>query len=304
MTVPNLHDLALPVLQFLARRGPTRLSEIISRVGSQLGLSEEDRSERIPSGQPRFDNRIGWALYELKTAKLVQQPSRAIYEVTAAGNEVLVAPPERIDGGYLRRFPAYAAAQEKRRFERVPDPRTSDQVSLDSTPHERIASAHQEIRQAVKNDLLDRILQKEPTFFEHLVLELLQAMGYGGSDRARARHTGKAGDEGLDGVIDEDKLGLDSIYLQAKRYQPGQNVSRPDLQRFVGSMQGKSATKGVFVTTSTFAGTAHAYVETVAQRVVLIDGDRLAELMYEHGVGVREEQVYALKALDENFFED
>ncbi|BAT57553.1 Mrr restriction system protein [Variibacter gotjawalensis] len=303
MTMPDFQEFMLPVLRSAAD-GEKRNADIADRVADELKLTQEEREQLLPSGRQRvYLNRLQWAKFYLMKAGLVAFPSRGKFVATEEGRAVLAANPPHIDRAFLMRYPAF------RKFEVNDDPEaevagtpTSSQPSLaTTTPEEQIESAVQSLQQALRSELLDRILDNSPAFFEQLIVDLLVAMGYGGSHKNAAMQLGRSGDGGVDGIINEDRLGLDRVYIQAKRYKDN-SVGRPDVQAFVGSLVGFGATKGVFVTTSTFSGQARDFVKHLAQRVILIDGNHLAELMIEHGVGVRVSRAVEFKRLDEDFF--
>ena len=237
----------------------------------------------------------------MKQAGLVEREKRGFFSITDAGREVLAENPERIDIGYLQRFPSFVKfrATKKKGDSKPVDPSTTDPVSL--TPSEGIEAAYLELRRTVESELLDRILQQTPEFFENLVVELLMAMGYGGEGYL-AESVGKSGDGGIDGIIHQDALGLDVVYVQAKRWDPSSSVGRPEIQKFVGTLSGKSATKGIFITTASYSVNVDEYLKTVPQQIKTVDGNQLVELMVRHGVGVREEGTYTIYRIDEDFF--
>lgn len=301
MPVPDFQTLMLPVLKFADSHGEHTLRQATDFLADEFSLSEEDRSQLLPSGlQPTFYNRVSWARGYLKQAGLLQTTSHNHLIISARGKEVLARNPSKIDMKFLEQFPEYLAFREKARP-------TKDQVPEDEetagslTPEESLESAYRRTRQELVGELLDLVSKCSPPFFEQLVVELLSNMGYGGSRADAARAVGRTGDEGIDGIIDEDRLGLDSIYVQAKRWID-KPVGRTDIQQFVGALQGKKARKGVFITTSRFTDEAVRYASSIDVRVVLIDGNRLAELMTDHNVGVSTVATYELKRLDGDYF--
>lgn len=305
MTIPDYQALMLPVLR-VAAQGATRVPEAADKIAAQLGLSEAERTEMLPSGRQRLlHNRIHWAKFYMGKAGLIDSPSRGIFVASEAGKTLLGKNPASINVETLKVYPAfvefYAAGKEASPSEVAATTAAADAAS---TPEEQIDAAHAVLHAALKADLLQRIAAQSPTFFERVIVDLLVAMGYGGSHENAAQRLGRSGDGGIDGVIDEDRLGLDRIYVQAKRYAPHVGVGRPEVQGFVGSLVGLGASKGVFVTTSTFSAPAIDFVRHLPQRVILIDGVRLAELMIEHGVGVRVSRTVTVKRLDEDFFEE
>lgn len=306
MAIPDYQSLMLPVLT-VAAEGETRVPAAAQVIANRLGLTEEEREEMLPSGKQRLlHNRIHWAKFYMTKAGLIDSPRRGVFVVSSAGRELLATNPVRIDVEMLKRFPAFVGFYSQA----GDDTATEEQgqaafaaAESDATPEEQIDAAYAVLFKALKADLLVRVLEQSPSFFERLIVDLLVAMRYGGSHADTARQLGKSGDGGIDGVIDEDRLGLDRIYVQAKRYAAGV-VGRPEVQGFVGSLVGLGATKGVFVTTSTFSKQAMDYARGLQQRVILIDGARLTELMMEFGVGVRASRVIEVKRLDEDFFSD
>lgn len=306
MAIPDYQSLMLPVLR-LAAVGETRVLDILDPIADEFGLSPEEREELLPSGRQRvLHNRIHWAKFYMSKAGLIATPARGRFVATEAGRALLSSNPAKIDVALLMREPAF------REFYRNESQATGDEdasqpsapIASATTPEERVDAAHQALNMALRNDLLDRIVQNSPAFFEQLIVDLLVAMGYGGSHKDAAAQLGRSGDGGVDGVINEDRLGLDRIYVQAKRYSPGNPVGRPEVNGFVGSLVGLGATKGVFVTTSTFSQPAKDFVKHLTQRVILIDGTDLANLMIEHNVGVRSYRVVEFKRLDEDFFSE
>src|SRR5579872_4735834 len=301
--IPDYQSLMLPVLE-VASKGETSVPLAADAIADRVGLSQSEREELLPSGkQHLLHNRVHWAKFYLSKAGLLESPRRGRFVISAAGRKLLSNPPERLDTKYLLSVPAfhdfYKSGQAAELEEAATQPDTSK-----STPEEVIEAAYKTARAALQAELLDRILQNSPTFFEGLIVDLLVAMGYGGSHRNAATQLGRTGDGGVDGVINEDVLGLDRVYVQAKRYGTGSSVGRPEVQAFIGSLVGLGASKGVFVTTSTFSTQATEFVSRIPQRVILIDGKRLTELMIEHGVGVRSSRVLEFKRLDEDFFSE
>jgi len=306
MAIPDYQTLMLPVLT-AAAKGETRAAVVAQTVADQLGLSESEREEMLPSGKQNvLMNRIHWAKFYMTKAGLIDSPKRGIFVASKAGRSLLASSPARIDVELLKSFPAFS--EYYRQFAvRGDSSAVVADVSVvvpDATPEAQIDAAQTVLVAALKADLLQRVLEQTPSFFEGLIVDLLVAMGYGGSHEDAARKLGKAGDGGIDGVIDEDRLGLDRIYVQAKRYAIGTTVGRPEIQGFVGSLVGLGAGKGVFVTTSGFSKQALEYASGLRERVILIDGARLTELMVEFGVGVRTSRVIEVKRLDEDFFSD
>lgn len=296
----------LPVLRSVADGKEHRLADVRTVLAEQIGLTDEDLALKIPSGAPVFNSRVHWAVTYLAQAGLLRRPRRGVVELTDRGNEVLAEAPASVDNSLLARYPEFlelkmrarAGQQDAAAAELTPGPLASSK----GTPREQLADAVEEANAAVAAELLNRIRDREPAFLEQLVLRLLTAMGYGGRAGA-AEHLGRSGDQGLDGVIRQDALGLDRVYVQAKRYGAEHSVGRPEIQAFVGALHGAQADRGVFIATSRFTAEARDYAERVPARLVLIDGVRLTELMVLHNVGVQEEQTFTLKRVDEDFFE-
>jgi restriction system protein len=300
VTIPDYQSLMAPVLHVLADGQEHSTAQLRDTLAGQLHLTGEDLRATIPSGGLLFANRVHWAVTYLYHAGLAARPRRGVVQITQRGRDVLAKHPDRIDLSVLSQF------QEFVEF-RSPSERARRKAGVagitETTPRETVSAAVEEANAAVAAEVLDRVRGREPAFLEHLVLDVLTAMGYGGA-AGSAEHLGRAGDEGLDGVIRQDALGLDRIYVQAKRYGADQSVGRPEIQAFVGALQGTQAGRGIFITTSRFTADAAAYAQRVAARVVLIDGRRLAELMVKHNVGVQDQETYVIKRIDEDFFED
>ena len=305
LAIPDYQALMLPVLREAAA-GETRVPVAADRIADQLGLSEEEREEMLPSGRQRvLHNRLHWAKFYMTKAGLIDSPSRGRFVASEEGRALLARTPLSIDVEVLSTFQAFREWYQKTgEAAGAEEPATKAAVASEATPEEQIDAAYAAIQAALKADLLQRVMGQTPAFFERLIVDLLVAMGYGGTHDRAALQLGKSGDGGVDGVIDEDRLGLDRIYVQAKRYASHVGVGRPEIQGFVGSLVGLGATKGVFVTTSTFSAPASEYVRHIPQRVILIDGERLAALLAEHDVGVRVSRVIAVKRVDEDFFAD
>lgn len=306
MAIPDYQTLMLPVLK-LAADGEWRVPKAAEKIADLLDLNDEERDEILPSGRQRvLHNRIHWAKFYMSKAGLIESPKRGVFRATAEGKALLANSPASIDNETLKAYPAFVDFQEASASGQVKDEKPVAKVAAASsaTPEEQIDAAQAVLHSALRSDLLQRILDNSPTFFEHLIVDLLVAMGYGGTHENAALKLGKSGDNGVDGVIDEDRLGLDRIYVQAKRYAETNSVQRPEVQGFVGSLVGFGASKGVFVTTSTFSAGAREYANQIPQRVILIDGARLTDLMIEHDVGVRVSRRVAIKRLDEDFFSE
>ena len=303
MTIPTYQDLMLPLLRVLGAAGKDlHQKECTQQVSDGLGLTEEQREARLPSGlQTYVHNRIGWAGWYMQQAGLVMKPKKGFLRITEEGRSILAKNPATIDNKLLATYPSF---QEK--VMRSGEPETAAAVMTaipnEQTPTDQIEEAHQKLNQTLAFEILDLMAKMDPYKFEQLVVDLLFAMGYGGTRAEAALVTKKSGDEGIDGIINEDRLGLDVIYVQAKRWQA--TVGRAEIQNFVGALVGKHAHKGVFITTSDFHKTAIEYARNVQHKVILISGHRLAELMIEYGVGVSTVRSIALKRVDSDYFEE
>jgi restriction system protein len=266
----------------------------------EFNLSEAERKELLASGQqPIFDNRVGWARTYLKKAGLLDSPRRAYLTISPQGLSVLKKNPARIDVKFLRQFPAFLEFHSASRNNNEEEPNIELSIQ---TPEELLDQAYQRIRKDLAAELLSKVLELSPAFFERLVVELLVKMGYGGSIQDAGKAVGRSGDEGIDGTIKEDKLGLDIIYIQAKRWKPGNIVGRPEIQKFVGALAGQGAKKGIFITTSSFTREALDYSPRNETKIVLIDGAHLAQLMIDYSLGCTTDQVYEVKKVDGDYF--
>ena len=305
MAIPDYQTLMLPLLRLASDRQEHRFRDAVERLATELRISDAERAELLPSGTaPVFDNRVGWARTYLKQAGLLQSPKRGILQITDAGAGLLAENPRRIDVSLLDRYEKFRAfrARRRERSETDADGSALEQEAVaDQTPEDALAAAYRKLRTNLENELLDQIRAASPAFFERLVIDLLVAMGYGGSRQDAGRAIGRGGDEGIDGVIKEDKLGLDVIYVQAKRWQG--TVGRPEIQKFAGALQGQRANKGVFITASTFSREAEEFANTISSKIILIGGERLASLMIDHNIGVAPIGVYELKRIDSDYFE-
>lgn len=306
MSIPDYQTLMLPALRALDDGAPRRSRDVITTLANEYGLTEEERTQMLPSGRIQlFSNRVHWAVTYLRHAGLADNPSRGLWRITDEGLRVLQERPSRIDNPFLRRYPAFLRWNTRstaKAGDGAGDEPSDTVLEGSETPEELFERTWRTIRRQVAGDLLDQILTASPQFFERLVVHLLVAMGYGGTYAEAARVTRPTGDGGIDGIINEDRLGLDAIYVQAKRWDA--TVGRPEIQRFAGSLEGERARKGVFITTSSFTSDAVDYVERIDKRIVLIDGRRLADLMIEYGVGVTPNRQYVIPRIDFDFFEE
>ena len=301
MAIPDFQSLMLPLLKVVADGREYRLRDVVELLAEEFHLTDEERQQLLPSGRyPTFDNRIAWAKTYLKKAGLIDQPRRAFFQITERGREVLKTSPRLINMKFLEQFPEYIAFKENSEQVEAQQQITSSISAQNETPEELIESGARTIRKELAEEILQRIKGCPPAFFERLVVELLVKMGYGGTRQDAGRAIGRSGDEGIDGVIHEDRLGLDVIYLQAKRWE--NVVGRPEIQKFVGALQGQRAKKGVFITTSDFTKEAVEYVRNIDNKVVLINGALLANLMIDHNVGVSLAATYEIKKIDSDYF--
>lgn len=302
MAIPDYQTCMLPFLQYLGDAKEHSLREAEEALAAHFKLSPAERAELLPSGQQGiFKNRIGWARTYLKKAGLIEAPKRAVFMITERGLQALASKPSRIDAKYLEQWPEFIE------FRDIPKPNSTSAQPVElpltkTTPEELIELAYQGLREQLGQELLTRILSCAPTFFEQLVVELLVKMGYGGSRRDAGERIGQTGDGGIDGIIKEDRLGLDTIFIQAKRWQG--SVGRPEIQKFVGALQGQRAKKGVFITTSSYTAEAVDYATRIDTKVVLIDGKQLSGLMIDFDVGVSAAASYVVKRIDSDYFEE
>lgn len=305
MPIPEFNEIKAPAMQFFADGKPHKVSEIYDVLAKHFNLTEEERNEVLPSGtQRRWHNRANWACYDLFRAGLIARPKRGLYIITESGKKVAEQKPKIIDRDFLMQFPPFVeflqATGTKKATGKVLD-QESESTVKNKTPEELIGTAYEQLHAALRKEILDLVKKMDPFRFEHLVIDLLVEMGYGGSREEAAHVTKASGDEGIDGVINEDRLGLDVIYVQAKRWQD--TVGRKEIQSFVGALAGKKAQKGVFITTSGFKDTATEYAKDVQQKVILIDGERLADLMIKHNIGVAKSHSYEIKHVDSDYFD-
>lgn len=301
--IPDYQSLMLPLLKLVSDRQEHKYRDLIETLATEFQVTDEERKELLASGnQAIFDNRVGWAKTYLKKAGLLDSPKRATFVITQIGLDTLKENPDRVDAKYLRQFPAFLAFQNASRNDNETEEETIIVETNEQTPEENLDKAYQRIRKSLASELLNKVVELSPTFFERLVVELLVKMGYGGSIKDAGKAIGKSGDEGIDGTIKEDKLGLDIIYIQAKRWRPGNVVGRPELHKFVGALAGQGAKKGIFITTSNFTKDALEYTPKNETKIVLIDGEQLAQLMIDYNLGCTTQQIYELKKIDSDYF--
>lgn len=297
MTIPDFQALMRPLLDLHADGLEHVNRDLINTLAQQLGLTDEQRREMLPSGRAKlFDNRVGWAKTYIANAGLIESPRRAVSTITERGLQVLSTHQGPINLRFLSDLP------DKPVKSAPADALPETPESLEISPLEAVENAHQQIRRDIERSLLDKIAANPPEFLERVVVDLIVKMGYGGNLKDAGQAIGRSGDEGIDGIIKEDPLGLDTIYLQAKRYEG--TIGRPDIQKFAGALQGQRAKKGIFITTSGYSKEARDFVSKIDTKIILIDGPMLAQLMYDHGVGVAVHTVYEIKRVDTDYFEE
>lgn len=301
--IPDYQSIMLPYLKTVADKKEWAFHDLIETLALKLKVTEDERKTLLQSGAQRiFDNRVGWARTYLKKAGLVESTRRGFVKITSRGLEVLSQNPDIINVKFLKQFPEFIEFQNTKR--ETNENETDETQELSETPEELLETAYQKIRKSLAQELINKVIQLPPTFFEKLVVDLLVKMGYGGSLADAGKAIGKTNDEGIDGTIKEDKLGLDIIYIQAKRWQPGSTVGRPEIQKFVGALAGQGAKKGIFITTSSFSKEAWEYQPKNETKIVLIDGEQLAQMMIDHDLGVYPTNKYEIKKVDHDYFGD
>ena len=302
MAIPDYQSVMLPLLQHYADGADHSFRGSIDSLADTFKLTSSERTQLLPSGQQAiFDNRVGWSNTYLVKAGCLERTRRGYCQITPRGKDLLAENPDRIDAKYLERFEEFIAFRDISR-PRTADDRAQTESSGERTPEEALEEAYQQISDNLVQELLSRVLACSPAFFERLVVDLLVKMGYGGSRKDAGEAIGRAGDEGIDGIIREDRLGLDIIYIQAKRWQ--NSVGRPAVQRFVGALQGQRASKGVMITTSSFSSDAKQYAGSIESKVILIDGTTLARFMIDFDIGVSTTWSYHVKRVDSDYFSD
>lgn len=303
MAIPDFQSIMLPLLRFSADAKEHSLQEAVDELASTFQLTAEEKQELLPSGkQARFENRVAWSKSYFKQAALVENTRRGYFKITQRGLDLLSTNPTAINKKTLEQYPEFLEFQSFKRETNSVDSSLSEPI-FDTTPEELLEDTHRKLNAQLANQLLDIVKTSSPAFFEKLVVSLLVKMGYGGTlAEAAASVTGRSGDEGIDGIINEDRLGLDAIYIQAKRWEAV--IGRPEIQKFVGALQGQRAHKGVFITTSDFTREAQEYVKNISNKVVLINGKSLANLMIENNVGVSTASTYVVKKIDSDYFLD
>ena len=307
MALPDFQQLMLPLLRYLADGKEHPHREVLDALADEFKLTEEERKELLPSGQDYlFRNRVAWARTHLKGAGLVDNPKRGVFVITEQGRSLLAGKPDTINLKILHNYPAYLEFRNRHKIkDKDAEIDSGDSAGVEHgedsrTPEEQIEAAFELLRDNLVSQILDQLKSSSADFFEKVVVEVLVKMGYGGSRKDAGQAIGRSGDEGIDGIIKEDRLGLDIIYIQAKRWNT--TVSRPEVQKFAGALQGRRARKGIFITTSEFSKQAHQFVQQIDSKIILIDGKQLAQMMLDHNVGVSTEAIYELKRIDSDYF--
>ena len=300
MAIPDFQSIMQPLLKFLGDEQEHSKRESVEALAKEFHLTNEEMNELLSSGQQAvFDNRVGWARTYMKKAGLVESTRRGFFRITQGGLDVLKKNPKALDIKFLDQFPGFKEFRQVKRVKKGQEPvfigRDDEQ-----TPEELLESGYQKIRQDLIQELLGQIKQCSPIFFERLVVELLVKMGYGGSRQDAGKAVGRSGDEGIDGMIKEDRLGLDVIYIQAKRWDA--TIGRPEIQKFVGALQGQRAKKGIFITTADFSNEAIQYASSIDCKIVLVDGEQLAQLMIDFNLGVSKIAFYEIKKVNSDYF--
>lgn len=299
MSVPDYQEFMLPILQACSDEKPHTSQEIRNLVADSMGISEKDQNELLPSGkQSRFSNRVAWAKIYLQRAKLLESPERGVVFITDRGIQVLKNNPERIDNDFLKKYPEFVNFQSGKTNKNDQE----NESEKPKTPQETIDEGYQNLRQELIDDILVKLKAVDPYKFERIVVELLVKMGYGGTLKDAGQAVGKSGDGGIDGIIKEDRLGLDAIYIQAKKWEG--NVSRPEIQKFAGALQGQRAKKGIFITTSSYSSEARDFVKHIDSKIILIDGEEMANYMIDFNLGVSIENTYEIKKIDSDYFSE
>jgi restriction system protein len=301
MAIPDYQTIMLPLLQFSGDQKEHSNREATDALANQFKLDDEEKRELLPSGQQSiFDNRVAWARTYMKKAGLLESTRRGYFQITKQGLKVLKDIPSRIDVRFLDQFPAF------KEFRAIRKAKTAEQIDLEKesqeTPEEALENAYVSLRENLINEILQQIKASSPSLFERIVVELLVKMGYGGTRKDAGEAIGKSGDEGIDGIIKEDRLGLDIIYIQAKKWET--TVGRPEIQKFAGALQGQRAKKGIFITTSNYSKEAKEYSSKIDSKIVLIDGEQLAHFMIDYGMGVSSVATYEIKRIDSDYFEE
>lgn len=302
MAIPDYQTIMLPFLKLVSDQQEHSLSEIVENLAQSFNLTEDEKKELLPSGQmPIFYNRVGWARTYLKKAGLIESARRGILKITQRGSEALRQNLQRINDDFLKQYPEFIEFISTSKTDDTKTTRAETKIISQQTPEESLEYGYQNIRQNLADELLNRVKTCSPSFFERLVVELLVNMGYGGSIKDAGKAIGGSGDGGVDGIIKEDRLGLDIIYIQAKRWE--KNIGSPEINNFIGALDRKGARKGIFITTSKFTSDAkNAIYEAKTKTIIPIDGEELAQLMIDYNIGVSKIAAYELKKIDSDYF--
>jgi restriction system protein len=302
MSIPDYQTIMLPLLRLASDGAEHPFREAVDKLADEFTLSDAERSELLPSGTAHvFGSRVGWARTYLKQAGLLEAPKRGLFRITSEGSALLAKKPAKIDNNVLTQYDAFRAFRSRGKEPEDELKPNSATVAIVQTPEDAMATAYNRVRKELEAELLEQLKVVSPAFFERLVVDLLVAMGYGGSKQDAGRAIGRSGDGGIDGIIKEDRLGLDVIYVQAKRWE--NTVGRPEVQKFAGALQGQRANKGIFITTSTYSRDAVEYANLISTKIIVIDGQMLVGLMVDHNVGVTRTGVYEMKKIDADYFE-
>jgi len=305
VAIPDYQTLMLPVLKLASDGKEHKFSQAVETLANEFALTAEERNEFLPSGsQAVFNNRVGWARSYLKQAGLLKSPKRGFFTITQNGSELLRTNLEKVNISILEQYPEFIEFRNRKKDKNVTGLQSEAETDREEplTPEDALASAYKKLRSSLESEIINSVKEVSPSFFERLVVDLLVKMGYGGNRQDAGRALGKSGDGGIDGIINEDRLGLDVIYIQAKRWEG--SVGRPEIQKFAGALQGQRARKGVFITTSFFTKEAREYASMIESRIILIDGEHLSRLMAEHNVGVSTVGQYEVKKLDSDYFDN
>lgn len=300
--IPRYNEMYKELLNSIIDRKEYKFKEIKDKVATILNISDEERQEKLSSGSKKFDYRLNWTCTYLKRAKLVENTERGVIRITQRGLDLLATNPAVIDNNTLKNYEEFREFLNLKGNKETQD--IKENIAEEQTPQDVLETSFEKINEILQEEVLEEVMRKDPYFFENLVVKLLQKMGYG-TLRNSGIVTKKSNDEGIDGIVNQDKLGFDSIYIQAKKWDKDSTVSRPEIQKFVGALAGQGATKGLFITTARFSDGAREYSQKQhTTKIVLIDGMELAKLMIEYNLGVSVEKIYEIKKIDSDFFEE
>lgn len=302
MAIPDYQTIMLPFLKLVSDQQEHSLSEIVENLAQSFNLTEDEKKELLPSGQtPIFYSRVGWARTYLKKAGLIESIRRGVFKITQRGSEALRKNPQQVNDDFLKQYPEFIEFISTSKTDNTKTTKIETEIISQQTPEESLEYGYQRIRQNLADELLNRVKSCSPAFFERLVVELLVNMGYGGSIKDAGKAIGGSGDGGVDGIIKEDRLGLDVIYIQAKRWE--KNIGSPEINNFIGALDRKGARKGIFITTSKFTSDAKSAIYEVKTKTIIpIDGEELAQLMIDYNIGVSKIAAYELKKIDSDYF--